>query len=98
MIKRRFDDISPINLASSGRGRMGIPPLEPAHCDESNGGIFIPPHSLDAELIGEMLLFLSLSVLCHLTFRQIYQLRVVVGEWEDSSRRAGSNGGIPILL
>ena len=45
-----FDGISPINSASSGRRRMGIPPFEPAHRDESNGGISILLQPLDAEI------------------------------------------------
>ena len=61
---------------------MEIPPFELAHRDESNGGIPILLQPLDAELIGEMPSFLSLSVLCHLTFRQISRLPVVIGEWE----------------
>src|SRR5206468_11882607 len=47
-------DVSSNISASSGRRRMGIPPLEPARRDESNGGRFIPLRPLDAELIGEM--------------------------------------------
>ena len=61
---------------------MKIPPFEPAYRDESNGGIPILLQPLDAELIGEMPSFLSLSVLRHLTFRQISRLPVVIGEWE----------------
>jgi len=34
-----FDGISPINSASSGRRRMGIPPFELAHRGELNGCI-----------------------------------------------------------
>ena len=48
---------------------MEILPFELAYRDESNGGIPILLQPLDAELIGEMPSFLSLSVLRHLTFR-----------------------------
>ena len=34
-------DVSSNISASSGRRRMGTPPLKPAHRDESNGGISI---------------------------------------------------------
>src|SRR5204863_8323399 len=61
---------------------MRIPPFEPAYRDESNGGIPILLKPLDAELIGEMPSFLSLSVLRHLTFRQMSRLPVVIREWE----------------
>src|SRR2546423_2087047 len=61
---------------------MEIPTFEPAHRDESNGGIHILLQPLDAELIGEMPSFLSLSGLRHLTFHQISQLSVVIEEWE----------------
>src|SRR5438094_4563864 len=71
-------DISSNILASSDCRRMGIPPFELAHRDKSNGGIPILLQPLDAELIGEMPSFLSLSILRHLTFRQISQLLVVV--------------------
>ena len=77
-----FDGISPINSASSGRRRMGIPPFKPAHRDELNGGIPILLRPLDAELIGEMPSFLSLLVLRHLTFCQISRPPVVIEEWE----------------
>src|SRR5437763_206692 len=61
---------------------MRIPPFKPAYRDESNGGIPILLQPLNAELIGEMPSFLSLSVLHHLTFHQISQLPVVIGECE----------------
>jgi len=61
---------------------MKIPPFEPAYRDESNVGISILLQPLEAELIGKMPSFLSLSVLRHLTFRQISRLPVVIGEWE----------------
>ena len=70
----------PINSASSGHRGMKIPPFEPAYRDESNGGIPILLQPLDAELIGKMPSFLSLSVLRHLTFRQISRRPVVVDE------------------
>src|SRR2546423_12054282 len=61
---------------------MKIRPFEPAYRDESDGGIPILLQPLDAELIGEMPSFLSLSVLRHLTFHQISRLPVVIEEWE----------------
>ena len=41
VLKRRFDDILPINSASSDRRRMGIPPFDSSRRAGSNGGISI---------------------------------------------------------
>ena len=43
----------PINSASSGHRGMGIPPFEPAHRDESNGGIPILLRLLEADIFDE---------------------------------------------
>src|SRR5207245_1985355 len=78
---------------------MGIPPFEPARRDESNGGVPILLQPLDAELIGEMPSFLSLSVLRHLTSRQISRLPVVIGEWEyHHSTRLDESVRMVVLL
>src|SRR2546430_2724736 len=73
---------SQIPFKSSGRRRTKIPTFEPAHRDESNGGIHILLQPLDAKLIGKMPSFLSLLGLRHLTFHQISRLPVVIEEWE----------------
>ena len=88
-----FDVSSNISV-SSGRRRMGIPPFEPARRDESNGGIPILLQPQDAELIGKMPSFLSLSVLRHLMF---HHRRLRMPPF-NRSRWASSNGGIFVLL
>src|ERR1044071_6391340 len=51
--RRFYHCVSSNNSASSGYRGMGIPPFEPAHRDESNGGIPILLRSLDVEIFGE---------------------------------------------
>src|SRR5437868_5717363 len=48
-----FDGISPINSASSGCKRMGIPPFDSPQRAGSNGGIPILLRPLDAEIFDE---------------------------------------------
>ena len=47
VLKHRFDDILPINSASSGRRRMGIPPFDSSQRAGLNGGILVLLQSLD---------------------------------------------------
>ena len=53
VIKCRFDDISPINSASSGRRGMNLPPFDSSRRAGSNGGIPIRLRPLDAEIFDE---------------------------------------------
>src|SRR6185295_19644607 len=74
----KFDDILPINSTSSGHRGMEIPPFEPAHRDESNGGIPILLRPLDAEIF-EWRRDKNADLM---TFRRISRRPVVVEEWE----------------
>ena len=57
---------------------MGIPPFEPAHRDESNGGIFILLRPLGAEIFE----WRSDKNADLMTFRRISRCPVVIEEWE----------------
>ena len=53
VIKCRFDDILPINSASSGHREMNLPPFDSFRQAGSNGGIPILLRLLDAEIFDE---------------------------------------------
>src|SRR5208283_2950949 len=94
MLKCRSVHISLNFSASIGCRRLKIPPFEPARRDESNGGCSIHIRPLDAKLFNEMSLFVNVS---QFISASIGCRRLKIPPF-DSSRRAGSNGGIFNLL
>src|SRR2546430_10197783 len=95
---------SQIPFKSSGRRRTKMPPFEPALRDESNGDIPILPRPLDAELIGKMSSNRRFSTFDTTPFDVSSNISASSGRRRmgippfDSSRFAGSNGSIFILL
>ena len=101
-----FHDTAPFkilsnNSASRGGRRMEIPPFKLARQDESDGSILILLRILDAELFDKMSsgtvpkVIKMNDLLNILAFRTRKRMRIPPF---DSSRRAGSNGSIFILL
>ena len=89
-----FVDVSPFISAFNGHIRMKQPPFDSSQRAGSNGGIFNLSQPMDAEIFGEMSQFVDISPFISASSG----CRKMWIPPFDSSRRAGSNGGIRKLL